>query len=49
MILAFSDKVLYIKGYALGRQIYSEILINSIGGNTPALSGFAEGIIYAGR
>jgi hypothetical protein len=45
-LLAFSDKIFYIKGYALGGQIYSEILINSIGGNTPFLGGYAECIIY---
>ena len=45
MLLAFSDKIFYIKGYALGGQIYFEIPINSIGGNTPILCGFAECII----
>ena len=39
MFLAFSDKIFYIKGYPLGGQIYFEILINSIGGNTPVLCG----------
>jgi hypothetical protein len=47
MLLAFSDKILYVIGYALGRQISFKILFNSIVGNTPFLCGYAKCIIYA--
>jgi hypothetical protein len=47
MISAFSDKIFDIKRHTLGSQINSEVVIDSIGGNTPALCGFAECIIYA--
>jgi hypothetical protein len=47
MLLALSNKVFYIIGHALGRQIYFEIPINSIGRDTPLLCRFAKRIIYA--
>ncbi len=43
--LIFSDKIFDVKGYGLGGQINFEIPINSGGGNTPGLCGFAECII----
>jgi hypothetical protein len=47
MLLALSDKVLYIVRHVLGSQINSEIHFDSIFRNLPAFGGFVEGIIYA--
>ena len=44
---AFSDKIFYIIGYRLGCQIFTEIFVNSFGGDMPFLGRFAERFICA--